>query len=110
MNPALVICPFLFVCAVADEPPVVAEGRTWVWSEALRMYRPAGLGWNWSADREVWWREKPQEKPAVAPAPRWRPPGDGWSWDAESGHWWRYAPQPVPRPLMLPAPPSAGNC
>jgi hypothetical protein len=59
-------------------PPVVHQGRTFVWDDALEKYRPLGAGWYWDAPSGCWCRDVPAPSgPNMAsyPPPTFAPPG-----------------------------------
>lgn len=103
MTAAVFVAGLLLSVPVDDTPstppPVVAEGREWVWNATLGFYAPAGEGWQYDVDREVFWRLKtspPARSPWSAPLPtepQWRQDADGKWWRFDRARWlWVHTP------------------
>ncbi len=97
---ALYFLLFLATAAPAhdDHPPVQADGRTWVWNNGLNMYAPQGANWQYDADRETWWRDRPKTTSTSSCGTvvdftwvggKWVPTDPSWTWDAAGGYWTR---------------------
>lgn len=85
----------LLALSIGGNPPIEAQGRTWVWNAGLGMYQPEGKNWQYDADRGTWWRDEKPRSQWSTPRPGeslWREmaPGDWWWWNVQDRHWHRH--------------------